>query len=130
MSSGTSPVITSSGESSVFAVATAVAMLQAPGPPIPIAAPEAAARPGIAIGHEHGAALVRRDHRRELVLAGERRHERIDQAAGNHEQVAETFFRQRVQDVVVPSFASDVAGAGEAVVGSVMVESSGSCDRP
>jgi hypothetical protein len=30
----------------------------------------------------------------------------------------------------VPSFALDVAGAGEAVVGSVMVESSGSCDRP
>jgi hypothetical protein len=40
MSSGTSPVITSTGEPSVFAVATAVAMLQAPGPPMPSAAPK------------------------------------------------------------------------------------------
>ena len=61
---------------------------------------EAAARPGIAIGHEHGAALVRRDHRREPVLPRERRHERIHQTARHHEQVAEALFRQRVQDVV------------------------------
>ena len=61
---------------------------------------EAAARPRIAIRHEYGAALVRGDHRRELVLPRERRHERIDQAAGDHEQVAEALLRQRVQDVI------------------------------
>ena len=65
---------------------------------------EAAARSRIAVRHEHGAALMRRDHRHEPVLAGERGHERIDQAAGHHEQVAETFFRQRVQDVVGAEF--------------------------
>ena len=40
ISTGTSPVITSSGEPSVLAAATAVAMLQQPGPPMPSAAPK------------------------------------------------------------------------------------------
>jgi hypothetical protein len=40
ISTGTSPVITSTGELSVLAAAVAVAMLQLPGPPIPSAAPK------------------------------------------------------------------------------------------
>ena len=61
---------------------------------------EAAARARIAVRHVDGAALVRRHHRREPALPGQRRQERIDQAARNHEQVAEAFFRQRIEDVV------------------------------
>ena len=40
------------------------------------------------------------DDRLKPGLPGERRQERIDQAAGDHEQVAEALLRQGVQDVV------------------------------
>ena len=63
MSTGTSPVMTSTGEASVLAAATAVAMLQEPGPPMPERRTEGAAGTGIAVGHVDRTALVRRDHR-------------------------------------------------------------------
>ena len=61
---------------------------------------EAAAGAGIAVGHVDRAALVRRDHRRELALARQRRKERIDQSAGHHEQVTEAFSDEGAEDVV------------------------------
>ena len=61
---------------------------------------EAAAGARIAVRHVDRAALVRGDHRRELALPGQRRQERIDQAARNHEQMAKAFFHQRIEDVV------------------------------
>jgi hypothetical protein len=71
---------------------------------------EAAAGAGIAVGHVDGAALVRRDHRREPVLPRERRQERIDQAARHHEQMGEPLLRQRVEDIVRAQRRAGTAG--------------------
>ena len=71
--------------------------------------PEAAAGAGIAVGHVDRAALVRRDHRRELFLPRQRREERVDQSARNHEQVTEALRRERLEDVVG---AENCAGRG------------------
>ena len=61
---------------------------------------EGAAGARIAIGHVDRTALVRRDDRFELSLPRERRQERIDQAAGNQEQVPQAFGDERAEDVV------------------------------
>jgi hypothetical protein len=61
---------------------------------------EAPAGAGITVRHVDGAAFVRRNHRLEFCLPCERRQERIDQAAGHHEQVSETLRHERVEDVV------------------------------
>ncbi len=71
---------------------------------------EAAFRPRVAVRHVGGAALVRGDHRLELVLPGERRQERIDQAARDHEQVAEALLREGVEDVVGAERHGDAVG--------------------
>ena len=100
MSTGISPLNTRTGEASVFAAATAVAMLQRPGPPIPITAPKRAARAGIAVGHVSGAALVRGNDRRQFRMTRQRRQKRIDQSAGNQKKMSETFLNESAQNEI------------------------------
>jgi hypothetical protein len=63
---------------------------------------EGAAGAGVAVGHVGGTALLRRDDRLEFRLTCERRQERIDQAAGNQEQVTQAFGDECVENVIGP----------------------------
>jgi hypothetical protein len=60
------------------------------------------ARPRIAVGHIGGAAFLRGDNRRERFLPAQRREKGIDEAAGHHEQMVESFARQRFEDKIDP----------------------------
>ena len=61
---------------------------------------EVPARARITVGHVDSPALVRSDDRDEPVLAAQRRHEWVDQAAGDQEKVAKAFLRQCIQNEV------------------------------
>ena len=61
---------------------------------------EAAAGTGIAVGHVGGAAFLRGDDRLERRKARERREERIDQPARDHEEVRDALADEGIEEIV------------------------------
>jgi hypothetical protein len=101
-------------------------MLQEPGPPDSQRRAERAAGAGIAVGHIDRAALVRRDDRLQAAMAGERRQERVDQSARDHEQVGEALLGEGVENEVGAEGGSGCGWSGGRGSGHEISASAGS----